>query len=51
VSRLAEARTLAWDGETARGQVRLTAWEDDFVKTYKVANYQLQKGVTCPSGL
>jgi hypothetical protein len=51
VSRLAEARTLAWDGETARGPVRLTAWEDDFVKTYKVANYQLEKGVTCPSDL
>ena len=47
VSRLAEARTLAWDGETARGPVRLTAWEDDFVKTYKVANYQLEPGVTC----
>lgn len=51
VARLAEARILAWDGETALGQVRLKAWDDDFVKTYKVANYQLEKGVSCPSGL
>ncbi|HSF05385.1 MAG TPA: hypothetical protein VLG10_06290 [Methylomirabilota bacterium] len=51
VGRLAEARILAWDGETARGQMRVTAWEDDFVATYKVANYQLDKGVSCPSGL
>jgi hypothetical protein len=51
VGRLAEARILAWDGETARGQMRVTAWEDDFVATYKVANYQLEKGVSCPSGL
>jgi hypothetical protein len=51
VARLAEARILGWEGETARGQVRVTAWEDDFVATYKVANYQLEKGVSCPSGL
>ncbi len=51
VSRLAEARILAWDGETARGQMRVTPWEDDFVATYKVANYRLEKGVSCPSGL
>jgi hypothetical protein len=49
--RLAEARTLAWDGETALGPMRLTAYEDDFVATYKVANYQLEKGVSCPTGL
>ncbi len=51
VGRLAEARILAWDGETALGQMRLTAYEDDFVATYKVANYQLEKGVSCPTGL
>ncbi len=51
VGRLTEARVLGWDGETARGQVRVTAWEDNFVATYKVANYQLEKGVSCPSGL
>jgi hypothetical protein len=51
VARLAEARILAWHGETALGQMRLTAYDDDFVATYKVANYQLEKGVTCPTGL
>ncbi|MGH7309855.1 MAG: hypothetical protein ACREK6_14295, partial [Candidatus Rokuibacteriota bacterium] len=51
VGRLAEARVLGWDGETARGQMQVKAWEDDFVATYKVANYQLEKGVSCPSGL
>jgi hypothetical protein len=49
--KLAEARTLAWDGETALGPIRLTAYEDDFVATYRVANYQLEKGVSCPTGL
>jgi len=43
----AGARALAWDGETALGQLRLTAWDDNFVATYKVANYELEKGVSC----
>lgn len=42
------ARVLGWDGETALGQMKLTAWDDDFVATHKVANYELDKGVTCP---
>ena len=42
------ARVLGWDGETALGPLRLTSWEDDFVSTYKVANYQLAPGVSCP---
>ena len=41
-------RVLAWDGETAVGPIRLTSWDDDFVTTYKVANYQVAQGVTCP---
>lgn len=41
------SRALAWDGETALGQLRLTAWDDNFVATYKVANYEVDKGVTC----
>jgi hypothetical protein len=41
------ARVLAWDGATALGPVRLTSWDDNFVSTYKVANYQLAPGVTC----
>jgi hypothetical protein len=48
VGRLADvARVLAWDGETSVGALRLTAWDDNFVSTYKVANYQLAPGVTC----
>ena len=42
------ARVLAWDGETSLGPIRLTSWEDDFVATYKVANYQVAQGVSCP---
>jgi len=42
------ARVYGWDGETPLGQLRLTAWDDDFVSTFKVQNYQLAAGVTCP---
>jgi hypothetical protein len=41
------ARVLAWDGETSIGALHLTAWDDDFVATYKVANYQVAPGITC----
>jgi hypothetical protein len=44
----ARARVLAWDGETSLGPIRLASWEDDFVSTYKVANYQVAPGVSCP---
>ena len=44
----ARTRVLAWDGETSLGPIRLTSWDDDFVATYKVANYQLAPGVSCP---
>jgi hypothetical protein len=44
----ARARVLGWDGETSLGQLRLASWDDDFVTTYKVANYQLAPGVSCP---
>jgi len=44
----ARTRILAWDGETSLGPIRLTSWEDDFVTTYKVANYQVAPGVSCP---
>lgn len=43
----ARGRVLGWDGETALGPLRLSAWEDDFVTTHKVKNYQLEPGVTC----
>jgi hypothetical protein len=44
----ARVRILAWDGETAQGPMRVRSWDDDFVATYKVANYQLAPGVSCP---
>jgi len=44
----ARARVLAFDGDTALGAVRLTAWDDDFVATHRVKNFQPEAGVTCP---
>jgi hypothetical protein len=41
------ARVMAWDGTNALGALNVSAWEDNFVSTYKVQNYQLEKGVTC----
>src|ERR1700675_2642316 len=43
----AKTRVLGFDGETALGPIRLTVWDDTFVKTYKVANYILDPGITC----
>ena len=43
----AKGRVLGFDGETALGPLRLAVWEDNFVTTYKVANYVLEPGVTC----
>jgi hypothetical protein len=43
----AKGRVLGFDGETALGPLRLAVWEDNFVSTYKVANYVLEPGVTC----
>jgi hypothetical protein len=44
----ARSRVMAWDGETALGQLRLSAWEDNFLSTFKVKNYEVEPGVTCP---
>ena len=41
------ARVYGWDGETPLGRLRLASWDDNFVSTYKVANYQLAPGITC----
>ena len=41
------ARVMAWDGASALGALNVSAWEDNFVSTYKVQNYQLEKGVSC----
>ena len=43
-----KARIMGWDGETALGQLRLSAWEDNFLTTFKVKNYEVEPGVTCP---
>jgi len=44
---VSRARVLGFDGETALGELRLSAWEDNFVTTYKVKNYELAPGVSC----
>jgi hypothetical protein len=44
----AKARVMAWEGETALGQLRLSAWEDNFLSTFKVKNYDVAPGITCP---
>lgn len=42
------AHVRRWDGETPLGPIALvSAWEDDFVTTYKVKNYQPEPGATC----
>jgi hypothetical protein len=48
VGQLADAsRVLGWDGETALGPLKLTAWDDNFVAAHKIANHEVDKGVTC----
>ena len=41
------AAVFGYDGKTALGQLKVTGWEDDFVKTFQVANYQPEPGITC----
>jgi len=48
VGHLAEvAQVLGWDGETALGALKVKAWDDNFVSTYKLPNYQVASGVSC----
>jgi hypothetical protein len=42
-----KARVLGWDGETAVGALRLSAWDDDFVSTFRVKNYQPDPTISC----
>jgi len=44
----AQARVLAWNGETPLGPLRIQAWDDNFLSTFKLANYQLEPGASCP---
>ena len=42
------ARILGFDGQTPLGAVTLgNTWDDNFVSTFKVANYALEPGITC----
>lgn len=41
------ARVYGWEGESPLGTLRLAAWNDDFLSTFKVKNYQPDPGVTC----
>jgi len=42
------ARILGFDGQTPLGVVALgNTWDDNFVSTFKVANYQMEPGITC----
>jgi len=41
------ATVLGFDGKTALGRLSVSGWEDDFVKTFQIANYRLEPGVTC----
>jgi len=43
----ARASVFGFDGETPLGRLSIQAWEDDFVKTFQIANYRLEPGVTC----
>ena len=42
------AKVLAFDGTTPLGDLKVTGWPDNFVSTYKVANYQVDPSVNCP---
>lgn len=42
------AKVLGFDGTTALGELNLQGWPDNFVSTYKVANYQIDPSVNCP---
>jgi hypothetical protein len=41
------SRVLAFDGETALGEIAVKAFDDDFATTYKVKNYEMPAGVEC----
>ena len=43
----ARAAVFGYDGETPLGRIPLRAWEDDFLKTFQLANDQPASGVSC----
>lgn len=43
------SHVLAWNGESAVGELKVTASDDDFLKTFKPTNFTPPAGVVCPS--
>jgi hypothetical protein len=43
----ARSQVIGFDGETGLGTLRLAAYDDGFVSTYKVKNYEMPAGVSC----
>jgi hypothetical protein len=43
----ARARILAFDGEKALGNLTVAAYDDNFVSTYRMKNYQPDPGANC----
>jgi hypothetical protein len=41
------ARVFGFVGETALGPLKLSAWDDNFVSTFKMKDYQAEPGVAC----
>lgn len=41
------ARIMGWDGEKALGELKLPAWDDNFVYTYKIPNYKADPEAKC----
>jgi hypothetical protein len=41
------ALVLGWDGEKALGPLKLPAWDDNFVYTYKIPNYKPDPEAKC----
>ena len=37
-----------FDGDKEVGRLPIELWEDNFVGTYKVPGYELEKGKVCP---
>jgi hypothetical protein len=38
---------LGYDGDKPLGELKLRAWEDNFLQSFQVANYQPEPGVSC----
>jgi len=43
----ARARVIGFDGETALGEIKLAAWDDDFATRFQVKDYKTPAGLDC----